>query len=207
MENISEITKLLVCNFSKSFHENEIKKKNQYKETELQYLELIFGTKPGENMDTKLQEQNRQTQEECNDINDKMILIKLPRDNNLTSINNIYFIDDIVFVYKLIEYRKLEIKKKLTILKYNLVLFNYLIINIKKLQNMQQNMQQNIENIQIDIQNLILIKEDTRNKINYWMNQNGNINILLQDLNKYHCLSKNIEFFCTQCGHRIKTLF
>ena len=112
MEDISEITKLIISNFNKPIDKKE---SEMNYETELKYIELyqklILGNIDGITLKQK-----------CLDNTLDNTSISFPIDTNITNINDIIFIEDLLFIYKIIEYRKLEIRKQIVIIKYTIVI-------------------------------------------------------------------------------------
>ena len=128
MEDISEITKLIISNFNKPIDKKE---SEMNYETELKYIELyqklILGNIDGITLKQK-----------CLDNTLDNTSISFPIDTNITNINDIIFIEDLLFIYKIIEYRKLEIRKQIVIIKYTLELFYYLTICLLRLEDKQK---------------------------------------------------------------------
>lgn len=183
MTTISEITKLLISNFNKSFDIRDTEEKLIYQDNELKYLELIIGIKTG-TIEQKLEEQQKKNKEERDKIcNTKF---EFPPAGDIKTINDVNFIDDIVFALKVIEYRKLELEKKIAIIKYNLVVFNYLVINLLSITKNNATPE--------DVRILKQDKDRVKIILEFWL-ENNNPDILIQYLYKYNCLAKNILEF------------
>jgi hypothetical protein len=186
MENISEITRLIISNFNKPIDKTEFEERI---ETELEYIELykelITGVVNGTTVETRLKDKCLSNTNSAD--------ITFPSNIKINNINDIYFIDDITFVYKIIQYRKLEITKQLSIIKYTLELFNYLVVcSLRLTEKKQTNPETQISDDEIDVLNQN--KVGVRKILEDLLENNGH-NLLIKKLNKYICLEKTLQSF------------
>jgi hypothetical protein len=190
MEDISEITKLIISNFNKPIDKKE---SEMNYETELKYIELyqklILGNIDGITLKQK-----------CLDNTLDNTSISFPIDTNITNINDIIFIEDLLFIYKIIEYRKLEIRKQIVIIKYTLELFYYLTICLLRLEDKQKNLP-SIDNNEINI--LKKNKINVKTILNNFIENNGK-KFLLKKLYKYICLDRNFDIILKKINSKNK---
>jgi hypothetical protein len=190
MDDISEITKLIITNFNTPIDKRESEMKY---ETELKYIELYQKLILG-NID-KITLKKKQNS--LDNTIDKTP-ISFPIDNKITYINDIIFIEDLEFIHKIIEYRKLEIRKQIVIIKYTLELFYYITICLLRLEDKAEEVKSiNPQEIQILRTNKNKLKEIFIN-----FSHNNGDKFLLKKLYKYICLDKNFDIILNKINSK-----